>query len=430
MIFFEEMMTNSVAVVFGSPDLSGLIFTEVSKGASLKLLNCRAVSQTWKTECNKVLERKWEALRNSPEAENGLPVVRNPLEDRVISLIQHEIDIEDPNGNSFIHKFRKLTDVFKKFGAQSESRTTPIKSGEFETLQNRIYDKALEAIWNVLHLEVIVICDIYEPPCEATAQEIRNFLNDPTRRAVLTRITRLELRECNLMVLPPEINQLSGLKMLNLRRNQLRKIPDFINHFPNLVEIYLNDNRLSEVPKFNLPKLELINLRNNSLNEIPDFAELPRLDTLLLDGNTPMLISDQILRRFPEERVVQLFISQLNYPCQSPLATLYQAIMKNQSSEDEIKKLFQSLDDDRDKNLIFEMVWEKAGKPGTPDRQWGEHRVFADMRRFGLAVQRAITTKFDRLPQEQRNHIYGLAGTPDAKENLPRLADMLSQSGL
>ena len=127
----------------------------------------------------------------------------------------------------------------------------------------------------------------------------------------------------------------------------------------------------------------------------------------------------------------------------SPLAKLYQSIMRK-DREDDIKAFFLSLSL-ADKNLIFEMVWAVAGRLPTNDLQWGEHHVFNDMNCFYLAVRKGISTKLDRLSQEQKNQVYHNVyrfaaayrlvdgnntdlqwGEHHALENLPRLADAVA----
>jgi Leucine-rich repeat (LRR) protein len=230
------------------------------------------------------------------------------------------------------------------------------------------------------------------------------------------------------------------LQALNLAYNQLEEIPNLV--LSELEKLYLEGNQLKNVSNLALPDLTVLWLAHNQLNEIPNLANFQKLKKLTLFGNTSIFIPDGIatLEEILEMGAIQSLISQLNYPCQSSLATLYQAILSNKLSQDQIQEIFNSLDE-KDKSVIFEMVWEQAGKPDTDGLQWGKEHAFDGGRHhFGLAVQKAIMTKLECLSQEQRSQVYSeiyhLAGGPQtdapwgelqAKENLPRLADALSR---
>jgi hypothetical protein len=249
---------------------------------------------------------------------------------------------------------------------------------------------------------------------------------------------------------------------LHLHCNQLSELPFFA--CPNLIVLDLGDNQLSVFPPFALPQLETLRLQHNQLSqfpnsvflfphlielnlgrnkfiEIPNLSDFQELEDLSLLGNEPMLIHDQTLNcdRFSHEPVIKSFLYQSNYPCKSLLATLYQAIMRNEFSPDQIKIIFDLLQE-KDRNLIFKTAWEQAGKPDADYLQWADTHAFKEMCSFGLAVREVIMTKLDCLSQKQRaqiySEIYNLAGKPStkliwgveqARELLPLIVDALSQ---
>ena len=235
----------------------------------------------------------------------------------------------------------------------------------------------------------------------------------------------------------PDLN-LPNLIEFNLANNRFHKIPNL--NLPSLIEFSLAHNHLTEIPNFTfLKELTKLNLQNNLLSQIPSLSNLCKLSALCLDGNALISIPDVVLQRFSTNDFLQRFKSQMSYHCQSPLASLYQRILINNSTPKEIQAVFESLEQ-TDKKLIFEMVNEIASSVTTDDLQSSEYQVFNQMPRFGLAVQKTILIKLERLSKTQKDQVYGkvchLAAKPltddpqwgenHAKEHLPRLADALS----
>jgi Leucine-rich repeat (LRR) protein len=611
-------MTNSINLTFSIPELSRRLFVEATGGQPSKLLNYRRVSRQWETQCEKVLEKLWDRLQNKPpKGLVNIPYMMrqiggDPEDDFLATKFKklRGFDAGAPD-NCFAVKFRRLADVFRMHGNKIPLDYTPVTVPQFQILQKQTYwIRALETIWHS-QLRALIPDAANVPPLDAKGEEIHNFLMNPLHNDVLAQITELDLNCLNLKVLPPELNQLRGLRKLSLHNNgltqlpkltlpnlykldlsknylsefpefnlpnlekldlnnnrlskipphfaipypnhlrsldlssnllsefpnfifphletlrlfnnqlrevprfafealqvldlssnQLTKVPTFIlptlrelhlddNQldrvpnfaFPNLEELFLSGNQLIKVPTFILPNLEVLFLNNNQLNEIPNFflpqlkhlslhhnrlskvsnfilpnleslslnhnqlsqlpdiTNLPHLSRFSFEENTFMLVPNQILHRFPTDSIVKLFISELSYPCQSSLAKLYQAIIRNDVSHDETKAIFHSLAR-KNKEIIFEMVWEIAGRPDTDSLQWGEDHAFDEdmMSYLGPAVRKAIMTKFERLSQEQRTQVsFDICNSNEqppscscckellTKENLPRLADALSR---
>lgn len=92
-------------------------------------------------------------------------------------------------------------------------------------------------------------------------------------------------------VLPPEIGQLTALKVLKLNYNNLDgEIPETLGKLVNLEKLYLSNNKLTgSIPQYvgTLAKLNVLYLQNNRLTgTIPeDITNLKNLTTLHLNGN-------------------------------------------------------------------------------------------------------------------------------------------------
>jgi Leucine-rich repeat (LRR) protein len=61
-------------------------------------------------------------------------------------------------------------------------------------------------------------------------------------------VEQLDLVECGLASVPPEVWDMNSLKFLNLRGNRLESLPPEIGQLVNLVELRLGDNQLTDLP--------------------------------------------------------------------------------------------------------------------------------------------------------------------------------------
>jgi hypothetical protein len=207
---------------------------------------------------------------------------RDPPKGEVdISLIMHKIERELPDENSFVEKFKNLMNVFRKYGVEIPKGSMCVSIGEFRILQEEIYDNALKTIWSSRLRDSLNLLAIPLPPSDASAEQIRKFLNDPANSVLLTQITELNLDKLNLKAVPPELNQLSGLLVLSLSNNRLSSVPDFA-HLQNLQRLSLGNNWLSSVPDFaNLQNLQMLSLRNNQLSSTPNFPHHQNLQVFM-----------------------------------------------------------------------------------------------------------------------------------------------------
>jgi hypothetical protein len=110
------------------------------------------------------------------------------------------------------------------------------------------------------------------------------------------------------------------------------------------------------------------------------------------------------------------------------------------ASVTEIRKEMKKLSDEDRINIHYH-VWELHGMPIDPsDHDWGNTHLFDSIPIFDQAVQQALKAKFNGIPQDQQNQIFGevfrLAGCPDsddpiwgehhAFDDIPRLATAMA----
>lgn len=244
---------------------------------------------------------------------------------------------------------------------------------------------------------------------------------------------------CNqLSSLPETIGALTQLGSLNLSNNQLSSLPDTIEACKQLDNLNLSNNQLSSLPNAirAFKQLYQLHVSNNQLCSLPDLSGIfPRLQNLELNGNPLIFIPDTVINSniyciVTNETLIN-YKQELAHKGASPLAKLYQSIIQKKPQSN-IQTAFYTLSSE---DRMF--IWQYAtqGKYRCLD-----DRVFDDMSAFGLGVRKVITTKLERLSQEKKNQVYGnvyqLAGkpnTPDlqwgehhALDNFPRLADAIA----
>lgn len=108
----------------------------------------------------------------------------------------------------------------------------------------------------------------------------------------LDSITRIDISNNQLSVLPTELFSMSNLRYLNAGKNQIEELPLVDNSNTSnagsyscvvLEELYLQDNRLNDIPAeiFRLPNLVILDISNNKLQQIPyDIWKAPKLREL------------------------------------------------------------------------------------------------------------------------------------------------------
>jgi hypothetical protein len=100
-------------------------------------------------------------------------------------------------------------------------------------------------------------------------------------------------------MLPPEINQLTVLRILDLSGNQLRALPPGIGRLTALQNLDLSGNQLNALPPEigQLTALLNLDLRDNQLSALPpEIAPLTKLMVLVLSGNQLITLPPEIGR--------------------------------------------------------------------------------------------------------------------------------------
>ena len=333
----------------------------------------------------------------------------------------------------------------------------PASDAQQETIQSFFNDQSNISLFTNLWNQLASLL----PSSNANAEEIQVCLNHPTIQILLEWVTEADLlalglktvpHEINLLrnlthldlynnalIIPPKLNKLQNLTYLNLSRNRLIALPE-LNHLQNLTYLNLSNNRFNDITNLHLKKLHALILDGLELTEIPSLDHFPNLESLEFSGRASMVISDEVFQKMPH--LINMFFESeirlrcqylvrnwwlsnedLSCPCESSLALLWQSLNRKNFSIEEIKRIVFNALTEKDRNLIYEMVWDLGGKVMDGDLQWGEHHAFDNDKlfRFALAVQLAILKKLDNLSQEQKNRVYGeiykLAGSPETTDD-------------
>ena len=126
------------------------------------------------------------------------------------------------------------------------------------------------------------------------------------RKATRSGAIELNLWNSQLTTLPPEIAELTSLRMLDLSRNQLTVLPPEISKLTNLIILNLSDNQLTALPPEigKLTNLTTLDLWNSQLTALPhELSKLTNLTTLALDDN-PLPIPPEILAKKDEPATI------------------------------------------------------------------------------------------------------------------------------
>ena len=124
-----------------------------------------------------------------------------------------------------------------------------------------------------------------------SVEELLRYANDPSLAHL---VTKVKLKRKNLTTLPPEIWNLTNLRLLWLDRNQLTTLPPEIGNLKNLEWLDLFDNQLTTLPPEigNLTNLEGLGLINNKLTTLPpEIGKLTKLEWLGLSNNPNLKIT-------------------------------------------------------------------------------------------------------------------------------------------
>lgn len=102
----------------------------------------------------------------------------------------------------------------------------------------------------------------------------------PPEIGMLRNLVILDLNRNKLTCLPHEIGELKKLTKLTLSNNQISEIPSEFGRLTELKELYLDSNKLVMLPQglFSLEGLEILNLNSNQITVLPEnLAQLKML---------------------------------------------------------------------------------------------------------------------------------------------------------
>lgn len=175
-------------------------------------------------------------------------------------------------------------------------------------------------------------------------------------QAVIKNPTELDLSDCQLDFLPPEIGRLSNLQNLNISNNQLKSLPPEIGQLSNLTLLHAYRNQLTSLPTEigQLSNLKKLDVSYNRLEALP--AEIGQLSNL-----TWFEVSNNKLSSLPVE-IAQLqsltwFDLEAN-PIQTPPIEIVERGIG--SIKDYLRQL-----DIQEKDYIYEAKLLIVGEPGA-----------------------------------------------------------------
>lgn len=123
-------------------------------------------------------------------------------------------------------------------------------------------------------------------------------------------ISKLDLSNSNLKVIPAEVFELKNLRKLNLSNNQITTIPREITNLKLLETIDISNNKISDffAKLCELKNLKVINLNNNKIVSIPkQILKLTKLRKLSIANNKIKKLPDEFSRL---ENLISLNISK------------------------------------------------------------------------------------------------------------------------
>jgi len=133
-----------------------------------------------------------------------------------------------------------------------------------------------------------------EPTNISNYEVARSKILAATRRE---RPTRVDLSYYQLVAVPDELWQLTGIKHLNLNLNELSVLPPKIGLMTELEYLHLGGNRLDALPVefWGLRQLKRLDLRANQLATLPrEIGQLANLTYLGLTGNTLQVLPTEL----------------------------------------------------------------------------------------------------------------------------------------
>ncbi|MBS0650169.1 MAG: leucine-rich repeat domain-containing protein [Verrucomicrobia bacterium] len=277
-------------------------------------------------------------------------------------------------------------------------------------------------------------------------QAIRQWLNNPVNQPRIQQITEFGpagsgLMRLGLRALPPEIGLFTRLTTLNLSFNQLTFLPESFGNLQALSELDLSNNKLASLPESfgNLQALSGLSLSNNKLASLPEsFGNLQALSRLSLNVNPWMLASDKEPHKIIDYQTYLALLGPLKkYTPQSPLATLFHAIIFNKPDE-AIQQAYAQLSPEMQQRIAVLVTQHptysgpdlstaesssstsSSSSSSSSDPSPSHDNLFTDIGLFARSVRKATYNLYDSLEQEHKKlvhwHVWDLAGRPETDD--------------
>ncbi|MBS0650168.1 MAG: leucine-rich repeat domain-containing protein [Verrucomicrobia bacterium] len=403
----------------------------------------------------------WEDLKQrAPIGPLNIPKMMQEIEQESLNNGKPLVDHVDALFNRLTEKLRPDFEATKL--PDEELEVTELHLTALQTrLQKRYEDEALQTIWNVRLRPLFEQQGAFQhvaPP--NGVEEIRAWLNDPANKERIQQVIRLDLSSLKLKALPSEIGLFTGLQQLSLSNNQLSSLPESLgnlqaltwialphNQLSSLPEslgnlqalthLYLSNNQLSSLPESlgNLQALTELFLYNNQLSSLPDsFNNLTALNCVFLNHNPLMLVSDKEPHKIIDYQTYFTLLEALKkHTPQSPLATLFQAIIFNKPVE-AIQQAYSQLSPEM-QHRIADLVTQYPNYSGSTlgaaassssassssDPSPVQESLFADIGLFARSVRKATYDLYDSIGPEQKklvhDHVWDLAGRPETADS-------------
>lgn len=104
----------------------------------------------------------------------------------------------------------------------------------------------------------------------------------------------LNLRNCDINILPKEVTECDKIEELDLCENHLKSIPIEVLKLKNLKSLDLHDNNLATIPDsiYLARNLEFLDLDNNNINNLPDYLKYCTKLKMVFLYNNPITVEE------------------------------------------------------------------------------------------------------------------------------------------
>lgn len=141
-------------------------------------------------------------------------------------------------------------------------------------------------LWNKLSFLVNQPAYLNSQDHTPVSEQFANWLEK--NQAALYQVTELDLRNCELTTIPPQITGLKNLRNLDLSDNKISEVPSVIKDLETLEYLNLSHNQLRTLPPEigELSELETLNVASNALINLPqEIINLKSLQVLNIKSN-------------------------------------------------------------------------------------------------------------------------------------------------